>query len=83
MERWTQPVALITTFQPYLMAWLLAISFFLTMTFVAVISKGRNWKELLAAFVVGYFVLIVASIISTNFVADIQVVAFEVVSTVP
>lgn len=82
MERWTKPVALITTFQPYLMAWLLAISFFLTLTFVAVISKGRNWKELLAAFLLGYVVLILASIISTNFIADIQVVAFEVVSTV-
>lgn len=80
MERWTKPVALITTFQPYLVMWLLAISFFLTLTFVAVVSKGRSARELVVFFVFGYLVLIVLSILSTQWFADIQIVAFELVS---
>ena len=77
MERWTKPVALITTFQPYLLAWVLAIAFFLTLTLVAIISKGRNWQQLVVIFIASYVVLALASIVSAQFVADIQVVALE------
>lgn len=48
-----EPLTIITTVQPLLVVWVLAISFFTTMAIVAVLSKGRSWYELAC-----YFLLI-------------------------
>ena len=43
MDRFTlNPVAFITTVQPYLFVWVLAISFFVCLTVVALLSRGEG-----------------------------------------
>lgn len=81
MERWMKPVALVTTVQPYLLLWVLAITFFVCLTLIAVVSKGRTWKQLLGIFALCYVVLAITTVISTRFVVDIQVVDVEVISS--
>lgn len=77
MERWTKPAVLITTFQPYLLGWLLVISFFLALTAVSVISRGRSKKELAVYFGLFYAGLLIGSLVTTHYIVDIQVVQFE------
>lgn len=79
MERWTKPIALITTVQPYLLVWVLGITFFVTLTMVAIISRGRSWRQLITIFCVSFILLSLASIISTRFTADVQVIDVEII----
>lgn len=77
MERLMKPVAVVTTIQPYLLAWVVAITFFVSLTLVAVISRGRSLKQFVGIFVVCFFVLLTATTLSTRWVVDIHVVDVE------
>jgi hypothetical protein len=77
----TTPIALVTTFQPVLVIWILAISFFVALAGVAVVSKGRSWGQILALFAVAYFVCSIVGVVSATFIFDIHVVEFEAIST--
>ena len=79
MERWTKPVAVVTTLQPYLLAWVVGITFFVTLTLVAMISRGRTFKELAAIFVGCFLLLLTATTLSTRWVVDIQIVDVEII----
>jgi len=80
MERYTmRPIAFITTLQPYLLGWVLAISFFLTMAFVAIISKNRTWKEIALWFAGSWVVITVIVMLCTSMVLNIHVMDLEVV----
>ena len=81
MESWMKPVAVVTTVQPYLLLWVIGITFFVTVTLVAIISKGRNWKELAVIFFTAFFVLTITSLISTRYAIDVHVVDFEVIGS--
>ena len=76
------PVVFVTTVQPLLVGWVLVISFFLTLSFVAVISKGRRWYELGCIFVLVYLVMSVGSIATTATFLDLQIMDVEVISMV-
>ncbi len=80
MERWSQPVAVITTVQPILLMWVLAIAFFVTMTLVALFSKNRTWKEILIMFIVGYFGVVLVTLVSSELVVGVDVLQVELIS---
>lgn len=77
------PMAFVTTVQPYLFLWVLAISFFLTLTFVALVSKGKTWRAITATFLASYLVLTVVVTLCTTMLLDIQVMQVEVVWVEP
>lgn len=76
----TTPIALITTVQPVLVIWVLAISFFVAVAGVAVVSKGRSWPQIAGMWLFAYVVVTVVGILSATFIFDVQVVEFEAVS---
>ncbi len=77
----TTPVALITEFQPVLVLWILAISFFVALAGVAVVSKGRPWGQIAGLFVVAYIVVSLLGVATATYLFDVQVVKFEVISS--
>lgn len=81
MESWMKPVAVVTTVQPYLLLWVVGITFFVTVTLVAVISRGRSWKELVVIFFSAFFILTITSLISTRYAIDVHVVDIEVIGS--
>ena len=74
------PVAIVTTLQPVLVLWLLAISFFVTLAVVAVISKGRQWYELACIFLLGFVLFFGVGLGIATWVLDIAAVQIEVIS---
>lgn len=84
MDRFTMyPMAFITTVQPYLFAWALAISFFLTITVVALLSRDKSWKQIAALAIGGYFVMTVIVTLCTSVFLDLQVMQVEMVWVEP
>ncbi len=81
MEPWMRPVAVVTTVQPYLLLWVVGITFFVTVTLVAVISRGRSWQQLVVIFFGAFTLLAVTSVISTRYVIDVHVVDIEVIGS--
>ena len=78
MDRFTMyPVAFVTTVQPYLLAWVLAISFFVTMALVALMSKGKTWKQIAWMSVLSYGVVSIVTLLATTYFLDIQVIDLE------
>lgn len=80
MDRWIMyPVALVTTLQPFLLGWVLAIAFFVTLAVVAALSRGRTWRQILAWFLLVYLGVAVSTTLAVTYVVDIHVVEIEVV----
>ena len=77
------PVAFITTVQPWLTAWVLAISFFLTMLFVALLAKDRTPKQVVLMACVGYIVMVAVVGVGSTTLSGFQMVSVEVVSVSP
>lgn len=75
-----QPVAVVTTLQPILVAWLSAIAFFVTLAAVAILSKGRKWYELACMFFIGFLVLSLSGIAISNWMLEVTVLHVEVIS---
>ena len=75
-----QPLAIVTTMQPVLVVWLSAISFFVTLALVAILSKGRRWYELACMFFVGFVVLSATGLAVSNWVLEVTVFEVEVIS---
>ena len=62
--RYSSVMAFILTVEKNLFFWALGITFFFSISVVAVVSKGREWYELVAMFFVIYIVsLLMASLI--------------------
>ncbi len=84
MDRFTMyPVAFVTTVQPYLLTWVIAISFFLCLAVVALMSKGKDWKQVLLMFGGGYVVTAVIVTLVSSMLLDIAIMQVEVVSVEP
>jgi len=83
MERWSQPVAVITTIQPFLLFWAMSIAFFLTMTIVAIISKNKTWREVGLLFLVSYLVVISCTMLASEFVLGVEIFRMEIVTYDP
>lgn len=75
-----EPYTIITTVQPLLVIWVLAISFFVTLAAVAVISKGRSWYELACIFLLAFVVISLVGLFGTHLVLGIRLVDLEVIS---
>ncbi len=84
MDRFTMyPMAFITTIQPYLFGWVLAISFFITLAAVALLSRGKELKQI-ALLSVGCFVVVsVIVTLCTSMVLEIHVMEVEMVWVPP
>ncbi|QDG54598.1 hypothetical protein FIV42_28785 [Persicimonas caeni] len=77
-----EPYTIITTVQPLLMLWVLAISFFTTLAVVAVLSKGRSWYELACFFLLIFVATTVLGLTGAHFVMgvkwfDVQVITLR------
>ena len=77
------PVALITTVQPWIAAWVMSLSFFLTLMIVALLAKDRTVRQLAMMAVVTYIAVIIAVGLGTAVISGFQMVEFEVVSVMP
>jgi hypothetical protein len=75
-----EPLTIITTLQPFLVAWVMSIAFFVTLAVVAVISKGRRWYELACLFLLAFLTLSACGILSAHWLLDIQMVDLEFIS---
>ena len=84
IEQFTQyPIGFFTTVQPFLFLWVLAISFFITVSLVALLVKEKTWKEITALSVGLFFVVsIIATIVST-WVVGVDVINTEVIWVKP
>lgn len=76
----TTPIALITTIQPILVIWVVAISFFVAVAGVAVISKGRSWPQIVGLWLLTFVAVSVIGMLSATYIFDVRVVEFEAVS---
>ena len=74
------PVAIITTLQPILVLWLMAISFFVTLAVVAIVSKGRKWYELTCIFLLSFLLSFGLGLTLSTWILDISVVQVEMIS---
>lgn len=80
MDRWIMyPVAFVTTVQPYLLGWVLAIAFFITLAVVAALSRGRSWRQIVSWFVLVFLGVGVVATLAVTYVVDIHVIEVEVV----
>lgn len=59
MGHYDSAMAFILTVEKGVFAWSLAITFFFSISVVAVVSKGRKWYELVCLFFVTYLLSIV------------------------
>lgn len=80
MDDWFEPVAIITTMQPLLVVWLLAISFFVTLAVVAMLSRGRKWFELACMFLVCFVFLSAVGVGVSYWLLEVSVFQVEVIS---
>lgn len=79
IDQFTQyPIGIFTTVQPFLFGWVVAISFFISVSIVALLSKDKTKKQILLMSV-GVFVIVtlLATLISST-VIGIGVVDMEV-----
>lgn len=51
-----ESVVVITTVQPQLLAWVAAISFFVSLALTAAISPNRRWFELVVIFAIAFLI---------------------------
>jgi hypothetical protein len=75
-----EPLTIITTIQPVLVLWIVAIAFFVTLAIIAILSKGRRWYELACLFFLCFMVICAAGLFGTHLVLDIQLLELEVIS---
>jgi hypothetical protein len=79
----TDPIAVVARVQPLLVLWLLAISFFATLSGVAIVSKGRSWYELACLFLLGYVVCSVVTLAGAHLLFEVTVVSWEIIAAPP
>ncbi len=76
------PVAFILTIDRSIFFWVLGITFFFSISVVAVVSRDRAWHELVTLFFVVYVACILLSGVLFNHVLGVPFAALETV-TVP
>ncbi len=72
-------VVLITTIQPELIAWVGAISFFISLAITAVVSPGRQWFELVVVFGLALLTNLVLVGLLVQLVGGVSLVEIEVI----
>ncbi len=75
-----EPYTIITTVQPLLIVWVLAISFFTTMAVVAIVSKGRSWYELACFFLLVFVFTTAMGLTGAHFVMGVKWFDVQVIS---
>lgn len=75
-----ESLTIITTLQPFLVAWVMSIAFFLTLAVVAVLSKGRRWYELACLFLLSFLLFSSLGIVGAHLLLDIRVLDFEFIA---
>lgn len=76
------PVAFILTIDRHIFFWVMSITFFFSVSVVAVISKGRQWYELLALFFLVYIACVLLSGVLFTHVIGVPFARLETV-TIP
>ena len=74
-----EALVVITTIQPFLLAWVAAISFFLTLAITAMLSVDRRWHELVVIFGLGFLVIFPSALWVTQWIVDIEIIQLETI----
>ncbi|MBA2663463.1 MAG: hypothetical protein H0U74_14340 [Bradymonadaceae bacterium] len=74
------PMVFITHVQPFLVVWVLTISFFVALAAAAVLSRGRRWYEICCIFLLLFVVAGSLGLVGTNSFLDVRVFEVEVIS---
>lgn len=74
------PYTIITTVQPLLVVWVLAISFFTTLAVVAILSRGRSWYELACFFLLIFVATSALGLVGAHFIMGVQWFDMQVIS---
>ena len=80
--RYDSAMAFILTVERGVFLWALAITFFFSISVVAVVSKGRKWYELICLFLVVYLLSILMSAFVFEHVVGIPFARLDTV-TIP
>jgi uncharacterized membrane protein len=75
-----EPYTIITTVQPLLIVWVLAITFFTTLAVVAILSKGRTWYELACFFLLIFFATSVLGLYGAHLVMGVEWFDVQIIS---
>lgn len=75
-----EPYTFITTIQPVIVAWVGAISFFVSLAIVAIISRGRHWSELVCLFLLAFGALTVAGLAIVQGIFDIYLIELQILN---
>ena len=76
-------VVLITYVQPYLLAWVGAISFFISLAFTALVSPNRQWFELAVIFAITLAVLLVVVGFIVQLVLGLKLIDVQAIQAIP
>ena len=77
-----ESLVLITTIQPELIAWVAAISFFVSIAFTAIISPNRQWFELVVIFGLCFLVNLLMVGVIVQWIAGVELIQFEAIERV-
>jgi hypothetical protein len=75
-----EPYTIITTVQPLLLVWVLAISFFTTLAVVAIISKGRTWYELACFFLLIFVATSIFGLFGAHVIMGVEWFDMQIIS---
>ena len=76
-----EALVLITTVQPALLAWVGAISFFVSLALTAMISPNRTWFELVVIFAICFVVNAAIIAVVVQWVVGVELIHVEAIGT--
>ena len=74
-----EALVVITTIQPFLLAWVASISFFLTLAVTAMFSVDRQWHELVVIVGLGFLVIFPAAMWVTQWIVGVEIIQLEAI----
>jgi hypothetical protein len=75
-----EPYTIITTVQPLLLVWVLAIAFFTTLAVVAILSKGRSWYELACFFLLIFVATSIFGLFGAHLIMGVEWFDMQIIS---
>lgn len=77
------PVAFVLTVQPWLLIWVLATSFFVTVSIIAVWSRGKTVREVIKRALITYPIVAALGAIAVTIATGWSVAEVETIRVVP
>lgn len=77
------PVAFVTTVQPWMLAWALTTSAFLTMSIIALWSRGKTVRQVVAGSLIAYPLVVLATCVVATVGTGWSIIDVEVIRVIP